>query len=114
VLGAVNVFTMSLNAALSAIAVFGFASVEWAAIGIVASVVVRDFFFERYEASEQGVEYLGSCLSELALSAGFMAASWVLGLWSWVVVATMLAAYLAFNRGEIAMVVSAMKSRLRR
>jgi O-antigen/teichoic acid export membrane protein len=114
VLGAVNVFTMSLNAALSAIAVFGFASVEWAAIGIVASVVVRDFFFERYEASEQGVEYLGSCLSELALSAGFMAASWVLGLWSWVVVAIMLAAYLAFNRGEIAMVVSAMKSRLRR
>lgn len=114
VLGAVNVFTMSLNAALSAVAVFGFASVEWAAIGIVASVVVRDFVFEYYEAREQGVEYLGSCLSELALSAGFMAASWTLDLWSWPVVAVMLVAYLAFGRGETAMVAGAVKSRLRR
>lgn len=114
VLGAVNVFTMSLNAALSAVAVFGFASVEWAAIGIVVSVVVRDFVFECYEAREQGVEYLGSCLSELALSAGFMAASWTLDLWSWPVVAAMLVAYLAFGRGETAMVVSAVKSRLHR
>lgn len=112
VLGAVNVFTMSLNAALSAVAVFGFASVEWAAIGIVASVVVRDFVFEYYEAREQGVEYLGSCLSELALSAGFMAASWTLNLWSWPAVAAMLVAYLAFGRGETALVAGAVKSRL--
>lgn len=114
VLGTVNVFTMCLNAILSVVAVFGFASVEWAAVGIVASVVMRDFVFEHYEAREQGVEYLSSCLSELALSAGFMAASWALGLWSWFVVAAMLAAYLAFNRGETAMVAGAVKSRLHR
>jgi hypothetical protein len=114
VLGAVNVFTMCLNAVLSAVAVFGFASVKWAAVGIVASVVVRDFIFEHYEAREQGVDYLSSCLSELALSVGFMVASWTLGLWSWLVVAAMLGAYLAFNRGETAVVVSAVKSRLHR
>lgn len=113
-LGVVNVFTMCLNAALSAVAVFGFASVEWAAVGIVASVVVRDFIFERYEAKEQGVEYLGSCLSELALSAGFMGASWVLGFWSWFVVVGMFVIYLAFNCDEAAMVAMALRARLQR
>lgn len=113
VLSAVNVFTMCLNAALSVVAVFGFASVEWAAVGIVISVVVRDFIFERYEAKEQGVEYLNSCFSELALSIGFMAASWLLGLWSWLAVIAMLAVYLAFNRSEVVMVVGSLRTKLR-
>lgn len=114
VLGVVNVLTMCLNAVLSSLAVFGFSSVEWAAVGIVASVVVRDFVFEKYEANEQGVKYLGSFLSELVLSVGFMATSWLLGLWSWIAVIAMLVVYLVFNKSETEIIVDAATARLHR
>lgn len=113
VLGAVNVFTMCLNAVLSAVAIFGFASVEWAAIGIVASVVARDFVFEHYEAREQGVKYLSSCVSELILSIGFMTVSWTIGLLSWPFVVVMLAVYLFVNKNETKTLALALTARIR-
>ena len=114
VLGAANVLTMALSSMFSAIAVFGFASVEWAGIGVVISVVMRDFFFERYEGRAQEVPYLRSCLFLLALSAGFMAASWMLGVWSWFAVAGMLATYMLLNRNDTIRVFSIVKRKLSR
>lgn len=96
----VNVFTTLVNAFLSMIAVYILGSVEWAAVGIVASVALRDYIFERYLAKKLGLPYLRAWISEMLLSAVFMVASWALGLWSWFAVAGMLAAYVAINRQD--------------
>lgn len=108
---AVNVAAMALNGALACAGIMGFASVELATCFIVLTVALRDFAFELFMARKFGNRVLGTCVSEAAISAGFMAASWFLGTWSWPVVALMLAVYLWVDREGVGLIVSEAKRR---
>lgn len=109
---AVNLAAMAVNGAFACASVAGLGSVELAACGVVLTVALRDLAFELVMAWRFGNRVAGACLSEAALSAGFMASSWLLGAWSWPVVAAMLCVYLWFDRDGVAMIWGEMKKRL--
>lgn len=109
---AVNVAAMALNAALALASIVGLASVELATCGIVATVALRDLVFELIMSRRFGNPVAGFCATEALMTAGFMAASWFLGAWSWPIVAIILAAYLAFDREGVQFVASEAKRRL--
>ena len=111
---AVNVAAMALNAALALTSIEGLASVELATCGIVLSVMLRDLVFELTMSRRFGNLVAGFCVSEALLTAGFMAASWFLGAWSWPAVALMLAVYLLFDRDGMRLVVTEARRRLGR
>lgn len=106
-----NVAVMVLNGILAYASIVGFASVELAACFIVLTVALRDLAFELFMARKFDNRVLGICVSEAAISAGFMAASWFLGTWSWPVVALMLAVYLWSDREGVGLIVSEAKRR---
>lgn len=107
-----NVLTTLVNAFLSAVAIYVFGSIEWAAVGIVVSVAFRDFAFERYMAKNLGLPYLRAWMSEMLLSACFMTVSWVLGLWSWPAVAGLLAVYIVVNRQDSKETIALLKMKM--
>ena len=111
---ALNVVAMVLNGALACVSIMGFASVEFATCAIVLTVALRDLAFELFMAKKFDNRVLGICASEAAVSAGFMAASWFLGTWSWPVVLLMLAVYLWFDREGVRLIVSEAKKRFSR
>lgn len=111
---AINVSAMALNGLLACASIMGFASVELATCAIVLTVALRDLAFELFMSTKFGNRVFGMCASEAAISAGFMAASWFLGPWSWPVVAIMLVAYLWFDREGMRLFASEAKKRLAR
>ena len=110
----VNVVTMALNAVLALASIVGLASVELATCGIVASVVLRDLAFELIMSRKFGNPVMGFGIAEALLTAGFMAASWFLGAWSWLAVALMFCVYLWFDRDGVKLVAAEARRRLGR
>ena len=111
---AVNVAAMALNAALALASIVGLASVELATCGIVASVALRDLAFELIMSRRFGNPVAGFCVSEALLTAGFMAASWFMGSWSWPAVALMLVVYLWIDKDGVKLVTAEARRRLGR
>ena len=111
---AVNVAAMTLNVVLSLASIVGLASVELAACGIVASVALRDLTFELVMSRRFGNPVAGFCISAALLTAGFIAASWFMGLWSWPAVALMLIAYLWADKDGVRLVAAEARKRLGR
>lgn len=108
---AINVFTMVLNGVVAYIAI-SFGGVVPAVVGIVLCVAVRDFVFERHMHNRFGVGYIRLCGSQIVLSICFVAASWFMGNWSFLVVLVLLAAYWAFWRSDAKEVLSYLQQRL--
>ena len=109
---AVNVATMVLNGALAIACIVGLSSVELATCSIVLSVMLRDLSFELIMARRFENTVAHFCLTELLLTAGFMAASWYLDVWSWPVVALMLVGYLWYDKDGVNLFISEVKRRL--
>ena len=110
----VNVAAMVLNAALALASIVGLASVELATCGIVTSVALRDLVFELIMSRRFGNPVARFCVAEALVTAGFMAASWFLGAWSWPVVLLMLAVYLWSDRDGVRLVMTKARRRLGR
>ena len=110
----VNVAAMVLNAALALASIVGLASVELATCGIVTSVALRDLVFELIMSRRFGNPVACFCVAEALVTAGFMAASWFLGAWSWPVVLLMLAVYLWSDRDGVRLVMTKARRRLGR
>lgn len=111
---AVNVAAMVLNAALALASIVGLASVELATCGIVASVALRDLAFELIMSRRFGNPVARFCVAEALVTAGFMAASWFLGAWSWPVVLLLLVAYLWADRDGVRLIMTEAGRRLGR
>lgn len=89
----VNVATMAVNAVLSFVSIWELGSVEAASVGIVVSLMARDFAFEYIVTGRYVAPFVRACAAEALLSAGFMALSWLMGAWSVLPVAAMHCVY---------------------
>lgn len=97
----VNVVAMAFNAMISTFSIVVCESVELASVGIIVSVFVRDCVFELIMSCRYDVSVARNCVAEGLLSAGFMAASWFLSEWSFVLVVAMLVTYWYADRGSV-------------
>lgn len=107
-----NVATMVLNGAFS-LALIDTVGVVGATVGIIVSVAVRDWLFERFMDGKFHVGHVRQCASQALMAIGFMLASWYLGAWSIVAVALMLTLFWALQRDDFAIVVSDLTTRVR-
>lgn len=109
---ALNLAAMVVNGVLACASIMGFASVELATCGIVATVALRDLVFERFMARKFGNRFVGFCVAEALLTIGFMAASWFMGVWSWPLVAAMLGVYLWVDRDGVRLIATEAERKL--
>ena len=107
-----NLAAMVVNGVLACASIMGFASVELATCGIVATVALRDLVFERFMARKFGNRFVGFCVAEALLTIGFMAASWFMGVWSWPLVAAMLGVYLWVDRDGMRLIATEAERKL--
>ncbi len=110
----INVAAMLLNCAFTFISILGFSSVELATCGIVATVMLRDLYFEKLLSKEYGTKFARQLVLEALMSVGFMACSWCMGVASWPVVAFIFVVYLWFSRGDLMQVISSVAARVPR
>lgn len=94
----VNIASMILNAVLSVVAIGVYRSVEFASVGIIVSVFLRDCVFEHIMSRLFDIPIIKNCITEGLISAGFMIMSWYLSVWSFIPVVIMLVMYWHANQ----------------
>lgn len=94
----VNVLTMMFNSVIAFISIMVFKSVELSAIGIVISVALRSLLFEIHFGKKFEISFLRGYVSELAIVLLFMSSSFVLGNFSFALIALAFGFYLLINR----------------
>lgn len=102
---------MLFNGLLASLSIVGFASIEAAACGIIATVWLRDLTFEIIMSRSFGNPIVGFSLAEAIITIGFMLSSWFMDIWSWPVVAVMVIIYLMVNQDGVRMICSEIKRR---
>lgn len=108
----VNVVTMLINALLS-LALIDSQGIIAATVGIVVSLAMRDYMFERYFGQYFHIHCVRQCLLQALFAIGFMLASWSMGAWSILPVIAMLLIYWAVQKGDASFVAHELSGRFK-